>query len=169
MGCTGNSLRASTVEATSVESFKTHMAGCPQRDHPWSGSWFNIKMISYQYRNSHCGDKTILRPSYLHNGISYTGKTTSLYWLRALAPQPICTTLQGTADHATRPGVGVTKPIFSVPLFSQFCRMMKTVVTWMISSSYLAGVTAAELRRHLANMNIVESIWHILLQNQNFP
>ena len=23
----------------------------------------------------HCGDKTILRPSYLHNGISYTGKT----------------------------------------------------------------------------------------------
>ena len=41
------------------------------------------------------------------------------------------------------PGVGVTKPIFSVPLFSQIFRMMKTVVTWMISSSYLAGVTAA--------------------------
>ena len=31
-------------------------------------------MKSYQYRKSHCGDKTILRPSYLHNGISYTGK-----------------------------------------------------------------------------------------------
>ena len=57
-----------------------------------------------------------------------------------------------------RPGVGVTTPIFSVPLFSQFFRMMKTVVTWMISSSYLAGVTAAELRRHLANMNMIESI-----------
>ena len=26
----------------------------------------------------------ILRPSYLHNGISYTVKTTSLYWIRAL-------------------------------------------------------------------------------------
>ena len=26
----------------------------------------------------------ILRPSYLHNGISYTGKMTSLYWIRAL-------------------------------------------------------------------------------------
>ena len=26
----------------------------------------------------------ILRPSYLHNGIAYTGKTTSLYWIRAL-------------------------------------------------------------------------------------
>ena len=45
--------------------------------------WFNIKMTSYQYRKSHCGDKTILRPSYLHNGISYTGKRTSLYWIRA--------------------------------------------------------------------------------------
>ena len=47
------------------------------------GGWFNIKIPSYQYRKSHCGDKTILRPSYLHNGISYTGKTTSLYYIRA--------------------------------------------------------------------------------------
>ena len=43
----------------------------------------DVMMISYQYRKSHCGDKTILRPS-LHNGISYTGKMTSLYWIRAL-------------------------------------------------------------------------------------
>ena len=54
---------------------------------PWmSGPWFNIKMSSYQHRKSHCGDKTILRPSYLHNGISYTGKTASLYWIGALFP-----------------------------------------------------------------------------------
>ena len=45
--------------------------------------WFNIKMLSYQYRKSHCGDKTILRPSYLHNGISYTGKMASLYQINA--------------------------------------------------------------------------------------
>ena len=45
------------------------------------GPRFNIKMSSYQYRKSHCGDKTILRPSYLHNGISYTSKTTFLYWI----------------------------------------------------------------------------------------
>ena len=51
------------------------------------GGWFNINMSSYQYRKSHCGDKTILRPSYLHNGISYTGKMTSLYWIRALVVQ----------------------------------------------------------------------------------
>ena len=48
------------------------------------GAWINIKMTSYQYRKSHCGDKTILRQSYLHNGISYTGKTAYLYWFRAL-------------------------------------------------------------------------------------
>ena len=32
------------------------------------------KMSSSQYRNSHCGDKTILRSSYLHNENSYTDK-----------------------------------------------------------------------------------------------
>ena len=48
------------------------------------GPWFNIKMPSYHYRNSHCGDKMILWPSYFHNGISYTGKMTSLYWIRDL-------------------------------------------------------------------------------------
>ena len=49
------------------------------------GPRFNIKMSSYLYRKSHFGVKTILRPSYLRNGISYTGKTTSLYCIRVLA------------------------------------------------------------------------------------
>ena len=48
-----------------------------------SGSRFNIKMSSYQYRKSHCWGKTVVISSYLHNGISYTGKTTNLYWIRA--------------------------------------------------------------------------------------
>ena len=67
------------------------IAFCAQKHiAPWvvllqlPGPWFIIKMLSYQYRKSHCGDKTILWPSYLHNGISYTGKTTSLYWIGAL-------------------------------------------------------------------------------------
>ena len=55
----------------------------PGSDMRLAGPWFNIKM-SYQYRKSHCGDKTVARSSYLHNGISYTGKMTSLYWIRAL-------------------------------------------------------------------------------------
>ena len=49
-----------------------------------AGPRFNIKMTSYRYRKSHCGDKTVVRSSYLHNGISYTGKMKSLYWIRAL-------------------------------------------------------------------------------------
>ena len=49
-----------------------------------TGGWFNIKTTSCQYRKSHCGDKAILRPSYFHNGISYTGKMSSLYWIKAL-------------------------------------------------------------------------------------
>ena len=46
-----------------------------------TGPWFNINMSSYQYRKSHCGYKTVVRSSYLHNGISYTGKMSSLYWI----------------------------------------------------------------------------------------
>ena len=49
-----------------------------------AGPRFNIKISSYQYRKSHCGDKTVVRSSYLHNGISYTGKMSSLYWIGAL-------------------------------------------------------------------------------------
>ena len=48
-----------------------------------SGPRFNIKMSSYQYRKSQCGDKTVVRSSYLHNGISYTGKISFLYWIGA--------------------------------------------------------------------------------------
>ena len=46
-----------------------------------SGGCLYIKMSSYQYKESHCGDKTVVRSSYLHNGISYTGKMEYLYWI----------------------------------------------------------------------------------------
>ena len=61
---------------------------CPKRAcQHWTGNraLVNIKMTSYQYRKSHVRNKTILRPSYLHNGISYTDRMTSLYWIRAQA------------------------------------------------------------------------------------
>ena len=35
------------------------------------GACFNIKIPSYQYDNSYCGDKMIWWPAHLHNGISY--------------------------------------------------------------------------------------------------
>ena len=50
--------------------------------HP--GGRLNIKTLSYWYGKSHCGDKTIWRPSDLHNGIPHTStQTTSLYWDKA--------------------------------------------------------------------------------------
>ena len=51
---------------------------------PVTGPWFNIKMPSYQYRKPNCGDKTVVRSSYLHNGISYTGKMASFNWISPL-------------------------------------------------------------------------------------
>ena len=41
---------------------------------------FRIKMLPYQYTTWHCGNQTIVRPSYFYNGIFYTGKMVSLYW-----------------------------------------------------------------------------------------
>ena len=70
------------------------------------GAWINIKMPSYQYRKSHCGDKTILRPSYLHNDISYTGKMPSLYWIRALV---LVTCPFLTIDHLQHPAVDIIR------------------------------------------------------------
>ena len=46
-----------------------------------SGPLFNINMSSYQTRKFHCGDKTVVRSSYLHIGNSYTGKTASSCWI----------------------------------------------------------------------------------------
>ena len=74
-------------------------AQLPWHLHSWSwvsriertpGPWFNIKMSSYQHRKSHCGDKTVVRSSYLHNGISYTGKMSSLYWIMTLLSYYLC-------------------------------------------------------------------------------
>ena len=75
-----------SVSSTSAVSMPLnyHKYQCTLYDNDQYGGWFNKKMPSYLYRKSHCGDKTILRPSYLHSGISHTGKTTSLYWIRAL-------------------------------------------------------------------------------------
>ena len=39
----------------------------------------SIWRCHHHYRKPHCGDKAVVRSSYLHNGISYTDKMTSLY------------------------------------------------------------------------------------------
>ena len=49
--------------------------------HPWTiwTKWTHIEVPSYQYRKSHCGDKTAVRSSYLHNGISCSSKVTRIH------------------------------------------------------------------------------------------
>ena len=61
------------------------------------GPWFNIKMSSYQYRKFHCGDKTVVRSSYLHNGISYTESYTEstpclseIFWVQEKKLDCLC-------------------------------------------------------------------------------
>ena len=72
------------------------LIGCPENCHLTTfgdsksvnisiWGWFNIKMPSCQYRKFHCGNKTILWPSYLHKGVSYTAKMASLYWIKSLS------------------------------------------------------------------------------------
>ena len=53
-------------------------------------------------------------------------------------------------------GVGVTKPISSVPLFSEIFNIVKTHIMYWISRLYLAGVAAAQLRWHLPNMVVIQ-------------
>ena len=64
-------------------------------------------------------------------------------------------------------GVGVTKPIFSVALFSIFSVIVKTDVSYWISRLYLAGVAAAQLRWHLSNTNVILGN-QVLLQHRKF-
>ena len=74
-----------------LELTGTFMEDTPSRDNNVSSTWhkhealgINIKMLSCQYRKYHCGYKTVIWSSYLHNGMSNAGKMSSLYWIRAL-------------------------------------------------------------------------------------
>ena len=53
------------------------------------------------------------------------------------------------------PGVGVTKAPFVNFSVSKIFDPVKVPVRLLASHSYLTGVTAAELRQHLANMNVI--------------
>ena len=57
-----------------------------------------------------------------------------------------------------KPGVGVTKPTSSVPLFSQFFIIVKTYFNSWISRLYLTSVAVAQLWRNLLDMNVIRGI-----------
>ena len=105
---------------------------CPMLAHillHWPGPWFNIKTLFYHYRKYHYGDKTILRLSYLHNGISYTGKTASLYWFGALYSPSIKE--KGTSSSGSRCTTQRSNTI--TPIGSDACNNRHRIV----DSSYM--------------------------------
>ena len=65
-------------------------------------------------------------------------------------------------------GMGVTKPISSVPLFSQIFSVVRTHVSYWISRLHLTGVAAAQLRGHLSNIHVIQSISEVLLPDWKF-
>ena len=54
-----------------------------------------------------------------------------------------------------QPGVGVTKAPFVNFSVSKIFDPINVPVRLFASHSYLTGVTAAELRQHLSNMNVI--------------
>ena len=58
-------------------------------------------------------------------------------------------------------GVGVTKAPFVNFSVSKIFDSVKLPVRLLASHSYLTGVTAAELRQHLSNMNMIYNSYHI--------
>ena len=54
--------------------------GCQDKHIMTARATFHYKDHLIGCGNMHYKDKTVMRPSYLHNGNPYTGKMTSLYW-----------------------------------------------------------------------------------------
>ena len=49
---------------------------------PAAMAWI-IQGTILPFRELHCGDKVVIKSSYLHSGNSYTGKMVSLCWIKA--------------------------------------------------------------------------------------
>ena len=61
------------------------------------------------------------------------------------------------ADKVGTPGVGVTKAPFVNFSVSKMFDLEKVYARFLESHSYLTGVPAAELRRHLSNTNAISN------------
>ena len=73
---------------------------------------------------------------------------------------------EGTCAGAYRgPGVGGTEAPFVNFSVSKIFDLVKVPVGFFESLSYLAGITAAELRRYLPNINVIYSISSVCFDN----
>ena len=92
----------------------------------WS---FNIKMLFYQDKKSSCGDKMVIRSSYLQNRNSYTSYMISLYWIRAQ-------TSTGTPCWPVIvmvPGGGSDGNDGCIVQFSQLCKLLPVTQSYFMS------------------------------------
>ena len=65
----------------------------------WDKSISDTRRLSHTPGCTRQDDLTTVRLSYLHNGISYTGKMTSLYWISPLDLTDYVNILSYHADH----------------------------------------------------------------------
>ena len=82
------------------------------------GPWFNMKMSSYQYRKSHCGDKTVFLSLYTYFCSTYHTGIYAAYHLNSLAPG--------------RPGCHFKTAIFNLVLsIGIFTSSKDNILRWM--------------------------------------
>ena len=66
------------ISSTSSEAGLMWVLQIPVKINPHCfRKWFGVIKMSFQYRKSHCGDKTVVISSYFDHGIPYSGKITS--------------------------------------------------------------------------------------------
>ena len=96
-----------------------------------------IQCFIHQYKKLKCGDKTILWPTYIHTGISFTGKNISLHWIRALFYVEWCSTISSFLPTA----------MFAVPTG------FRSVLTWHVYKQWRSN-------RKRWRYNIMRNIYH---------
>ena len=106
------------------------------------------KESSYQYRKSHCGHKMVIRSSYFHNGISYTGKMTSLYWIRALVPYVVSTLAALWLTLSDREAFLFSEGEFQVPGPSQWWEMVEKATIYYHKISGVRGTKSQNLNNY---------------------
>ena len=105
--------------------------------------WLRCSLLNFEIDWPSNDDITDSSQSYMSTGITWP------------SPRP-------------RPGGGVTKTISSVPLFADIFTIVNIHFSYWLSRLYLAGVTAAQLRRHLPNINVNEIVRQTPLQDRKF-
>ena len=114
-------------------------------------------LVSYTEQN--CNFRDALFPCNVHHLCMYEYcviqiKICAEY--RYMLPRPRLDCQEpGLRPISRNPGVGVTKAPFVNFSVSQILDLPKVPVRLFASHSYLTGVTAAELRRHLSHMNMI--------------